>query len=191
MSPQRFAELIGVTRPAVRAAMDDGRLAESVTSEQRGKVTWRRIDVERGRAEWARNTAPRTETGRSTVELEVESPDAARPDGKGPRPPSDLSIQKARKEKALATKYEIDVARESRALVGRAELERELFELGRVIRDSLSQAAIDLPVDLVGLETEKEAQIILERHAAEAALKVADTIRELMASLAGEPEGAA
>lgn len=196
VSPQAFGDAIGVSRQAVERAIRDGRLMASVVRETRGRLTYTRIDLEGGKAEWATNTAPRKETGRPTLELELDPAalPARRPgmggdnddeDEFGEGNPGDiiLGVERARKEKYLADKHALDVAIKSRQLVARAQVLRDLFAVGRVVRDGLAAAAIELPGQLARMKSKKEIEILLEQHAAKVAASLDREVEKLAKAL--------
>lgn len=190
VSPGAFGKLIGASRQAVDKAIRDGRLSRSVTREKRGKVTYTRINAEVARKEWASNTAPRLETGAPTVTLDAEaigpSPAAGGGGDPGELEEHDYARERARKEKFLADKHAIDVARRSAQLVDLQDVIRSCVALGRTVRDGLADASLTLPGDLVRMKTAKEIQIALERHAVDVAAALDAQVAALVEQLEGE-----
>ncbi|MEO1700262.1 MAG: hypothetical protein AAFU73_23450 [Planctomycetota bacterium] len=180
VSKEAFGKLIGVSRQAVDRAIESGRLVRSVEKSKKGRLTYTRIDVAIGQEEWAQNTAPRNETGRATVESE---PTAAEAEARSKATQNRLGVERARKEAALADRYELEVLERSRSLVNREAIRTELFKLGRVLREAHASAAIEMPDRLAAMGSAKEIQIALERHAASTAERLIRAIQDLIAEL--------
>lgn len=182
VSPAAFADSLGVSRAAVRKAMDVGRLVDSVTEKKVGSRLYRKIDLEAGRAEWARNTAPRNETGAFTLSMDPEDLDA------GPRrlprlegadeEPINLAAERARKERALADRQELTVATLQAALMERDEAARAIEGIARGVREKLAGFAAELP-DELHMRPRKQVAIVLERATAEVCAELSSLFQEL------------
>lgn len=189
-----FAKSIGVTDVAVRKAIKDGRLRESVEQIRKGGRIFSKIEPERGRREWAQNTAPRKDSGLSTVTFD---PAAFSPPPKNTRRSDDddplsedcdpneepdqinFNAERARKERAMADKYELGNAMARAKLLDRTDTERLLFGLGRFIRDGLAQLASELPGELQ-MSSAKEIGIALERETTLMAAQLHSEIAKLV-----------
>lgn len=183
VSASRFAAELGVSEAAVRKAIADGRLSGSVRQETRGARTFRMIDLEEGRREWAKNTGPRKETGQATVSLEPEDLDAG-PPGAGVPPAAgradeiNFAEERARKERALADRHELTAAQLRGDLISRELVERAMMDLGRRVRERLAGFAAELP-DELHMKRSKEVAIVLERATAEVAAELARELEAL------------
>lgn len=184
VSPSVFAKSIEVTDVAVRKAIKDGRLSKSVEQTKRGGRIFSRLDPELARSEWAANTAPRKDSGRATVSFDPASfgtpprdtrkaPSSDDDEEEEPEP-INFQAERARKERAMADRYELQNAQARACLLDRTDTERILFGLGRFIRDGLAQLAAELPGELqmssakdIGISLERETTLIAAQLHAE------------------------
>lgn len=167
LSPSAFGRELGVSRTAVTAAIEAGRLSKSVSFEERGSRSYARIDVELGREEWAKSTGVRKDTGEATIRPEDLGAGPSAPEGgeskDGAKPEINFAEERARKEMHLADRYELENAVRRSLLMDKEEVLLQLFGLGRVVRDGLQMLPAVLAPDLVGLSA-KDIAIVLERE---------------------------
>ena len=165
------AKALGVTRPAVKKAIDEGRLRESVTQTRAGDRTIYRIDLERARAEWRANTAP--PNGRVRLSIDPEDLDAGAPPGTGGEDPEDgmpnFALARARKEQAQAEKAELDVLERKERLVNRPIARRLILTIGRDLLGSIESFSAKNSAALYACKSKKALEISLEREMAKLA----------------------
>ena len=177
------AKALGVTRPAVKKAIDEGRLRESVTKVKAGDRTIYRIDLERARAEWRANTAP--PNGRVRLSIDPEDLDAGAPPGTGGEDPEDgmpnFALARARKEQAQAEKAELDVLERKEVLVNRPLARRLVFTVGRDLLGSIESFAAKNSPALYASKSKKEHEMRLEKQMAKLAQNLITSLEGILA----------
>jgi len=100
----------------------------------------------------------------------------------------DLLLSRQRREHALAQMAELELEREQGRVVSAAEVSRERFESGRLVRDAVLRVPMRVLPELAkaagGLTPEQRTEVglVLERHLVEALRSLAE------AQLAGSPQ---
>ena len=177
LSPKEFGALMGVTDDAVRRAIRDGRLSDSVIHEDHGRRSYALIDAEAGTKEWQANTRTRVDLP-PVVAPEDLDPGPPQPEVlDGEEPPVGPIIyadERARKERELADKYQLENEIRRGNLVEREEMVRLLYGLGRLMRDGLSTLPATLSPELATMFDDKEIAILLERELAEILQEMTD-----------------
>lgn len=172
-----FAEQLGVTSQAVRKAISEGRLRESVRRDGRAWL----IDDERAAAEWDRNTAPQLQRGkmaerRQAVEAAAAPPSAPAVRGGVPSQAQAMAMRTAYQAKLL----ELDFKQRQGELVNAADMQRVRFESGRRVRDAVLRLGPLMIGEIAkaagGLTPEQRTEVLLviERHHVNALEALAD-----------------
>lgn len=161
LSMTAAAKALGVTRPAVKKAIDEGRLRDSVTKSAVGKQMVYRIDLERARQEWRANTAP--QNGHSRHSIDPENLDSG-----GPTDPQqtdgipNFAEARARKEHAQAEKAELDVLERRERLVNRQLARRMILTIGRDLLTVIESFPAKHSAAVFACKTKKSTEIKLE-----------------------------
>ena len=173
-----IAAQLGVTPQAVRKAISEGRLVESVRRDGRAWL----VDDERAPAEWDRNTAPQLQRGKMAqrrMEAEAASaPPSAPPAARGgiPTQAQAMAMRTAYQAKLL----ELDFKQRQGELVSAVDMERKRFETGRRVRDAVLRLGPLMIGEIAkaagGLTPEQRAEVLLviERHQVKALEALAD-----------------
>lgn len=160
-----FAARMGVSPQAVRKAISEGRLDESV--ERNGKL-WL-IDEEAGVAEWDRNTAPQFQRGRMAARQQVAAAVTPPPAGGAGKMPSQSQAAAVRTW-YQAKLLELDLKERNGQLVLSADMERVRFESGRRVRDAVLRLGQQMIGDIAraanGLTPKQRSEVlmVIERH---------------------------
>ncbi len=134
MKTGEFATLIGVSRQAVLAAINRGRLSKSAS-----KVGERwEIDPELGPVEYAQNVDMTRRPPRKGHEPVI--------DGEGDYP--DFNESRAKREFHMAALAEMDVKEREGKLIDRDKIRDESFRLGRRVRDAMLNIPDRISADL-------------------------------------------
>lgn len=139
ISPREFAQLLGVARKTVNEAIVSKRLEHSITTEASG---YHRIDVIKAVFEWFENADPSKDHQNKLIELRKSSGDVV---------PS-FSESKRQKEYYMAQTLRLEYEEKLGSLVPRGSLEKELYEIGRTLRDRLLVLPDTLSQRLIGLD---------------------------------------
>lgn len=177
------AKALGVSRPAVRKAIDEGRLRDSVTRVATGKQVIYRIDLERARAEWRANTAP--PNGRAKLSIDPEGLDASPADGAGSEEREDgmpnFALARARKEQAQAEKAELDVLERREKLVNRQVARRMMLTIGRDLNTVIESFPAKNSAALFSCKTKKAMEIKLEAEIAKLSQTLISSLESCLA----------
>ena len=172
-----FAAQLGVTSQAVRKAIAEGRLRESVRRENRNWM----VDDQAAPAEWDRNTAPQLQRGKMAERRQaaeaVAAPQAA-PAARGgiPSQAQAMAMRTAYQAKLL----ELDFKQRQGELVNAADMEQVRFETGRRVRDAVLRLGPLMIGEIAkaagGLTPEQRSEVLLviERHQVKALEALAD-----------------
>lgn len=177
LSAAEYAERRGVSPQAVRKAIRDGRLQQSVTFEGRKA----RIDAEAADAEWRRNTA---QSKQRTAE-QINTGKAAAAAASSALPPARSGLPSQAQAMAMRTAYqakllELDLKQRQGELVNAAEVQRVRFESGRRVRDAILRLGQQMIGDIAraagGLTPDQRSEVLLviERHHVKALEALAD-----------------
>lgn len=140
ITPAAYAARRGVSDRAVRKAIDSGRLVKSVT---RKGNRWL-IEPDIADLEWDRNTAP--QKVRSAAQINHGKARAKGEDPGEPEPPTvpgagrgqaTYSQAKAAAEGYRAMLLKLDYQERDGTLVKRADVERQLFEVAKQVKDAV------------------------------------------------------
>lgn len=160
LSPKHYAETRGVSRQAVMKAIQTGRLKASLSKNEKG---WWRIDRAVADREWLEMTDPQKQEGGKAK--------AGGAPTKDPTPsmfdPGENAAKAARLTHAQASTDRIQVDAELKRLdllerqgllVDRRAVEREAYEMARVVRDCVLQVPERIAAELAGLKDPGELQ---------------------------------
>ena len=142
VSPQEFADFLGVNKRSVNEAIRAFRLETSVITEANG---YHKIDVPKAIFEWFDNADPSKDHEHHLADPRIKQTSED-------QIPS-FSESKCKKEfyaaKILALEYEEKLGN----LVPRAAMENDLYEIARTLRDRLLALAETLSPRLMGLDS--------------------------------------
>lgn len=139
ITPAAYAARRGVSDRAVRKAIDSGRLVKSVT---RKGNRWL-IEPDIADLEWDRNTAPQKVRSASQInngKARAKGEDAPEPEPVVPgagRGQATYSQAKAAAEGYRAMLLKLDYQERDGTLVKRADVERQLFEVAKQVKDAV------------------------------------------------------
>lgn len=159
-----FAKQMGISPQAVRKAISEGRLKESVQREGRSWL----VDDQLAAAEWDRNTAPQFQRGRMAERQQAQAvaPPSAGLQGKIPSQSQAAAVRTWYQAKLL----ELDLKQRNGELVPAADMQRVRFESGRRVRDAVLRLGQQMIGDIAraagGLTPEQRSEVLLviERH---------------------------
>lgn len=160
-----FAARMGVSPQAVRKAISEGRLKESVTREGRGYL----IDDEAGVAEWDRNTAPQFQRGRMAARQQATAAVTPPPAGVTSKIPSQAQAAAVRTW-YQAKLLELDLKQRNAELVPAGDMQRVRYESGRRVRDAILRLGPLMIGEIAraagGLSPEQRSEVLLviKRH---------------------------
>ena len=158
LSISDFAKVKGLSRQRVSKAVQMGKLEGAVVNEGKKKL----IDKDLGLKLWDQTTpiAKRiTVPTQAKEELKRqidETPDDAIPD---------FNVSRARKEHWQAALAKLQVEQQKKDLIPVTDIKKSSFELGRAIRESLSNVADRLAPECAG-ETDPQVihKLLTEEH---------------------------
>lgn len=159
-----FAKQMGISPQAVRKAISEGRLKDSV---QRDGRNWL-VDDQLAAAEWDRNTAPQFQRGRMAERQQAQAV-VAPPGGLQGKIPSQSQAAAVRTW-YQAKLLELDLKQRNGELVPAADMQRVRFESGRRVRDAILRLGQQMIGDIAraagGLTPEQRSEVLLviERH---------------------------
>ena len=142
----------GTSRRAVYDAIDKGWI-------KRGRDG--RIDVDAADRQWANQSRSRSD-GQSVGSDTVEA--------------ADLNYHRARKEKELADKVELENAERRGELVERKAVKSKWFALARATRDRMLGLADRCAGQVAMMASEHECRVFLEREIRDALRELAETL---------------
>lgn len=159
-----FARQMGISPQAVRKAISEGRLKDSVQREGRSWL----VDDQLAAAEWDRNTAPQFQRGRMAERQQAQAvvPPSAGLQGKIPSQSQAAAVRTWYQAKLL----ELDLKQRNGELVPAADMQRVRFESGRRVRDAVLRLGQQMIGDIAraagGLTPEQRSEVLLviERH---------------------------
>lgn len=170
-----FAARMGVSPQAVRKAISEGRLKESVQREGRSYL----IDDETGFAEWDRNTAPQFQRGRMAERQQAQAAVTPPPAGVQSKIPSQAQAAAVRTW-YQAKLLELDLKQRNEELVPASDMQRVRYESGRRVRDAILRLGPLMIGEIAraagGLTPEQRSEVLLviERHHVKALEALAD-----------------
>jgi hypothetical protein len=149
----KFAEIKGVSRPAVTYAVQSGRI-DGAVKEVNGR---RMIDDKTGLELWELNTQDLKSSQKAEVLPQLERMQ----DEEIPL----LNVSRARREFYDAELAKIKMGQQLKDLVPANEVEKESFAVGRAVREALSNLADRLSNELAG-ETDpaRVHQMLVREH---------------------------
>jgi hypothetical protein len=169
-----FAEQMGISPQAVRKAISEGRLKDSV---QRDGRSWL-VDDQLAAAEWDRNTAPQFQRGRMAERQQAQAAVV---------PPAGLQNKIPSQSQAAAVRtwyqaklLELDLKQRNGELVSAAEMQRVRFESGRRVRDAVLRLGQQMIGDIARAagaltpDQRSEVLLVIERHHVKALEALAD-----------------
>ena len=168
LSPTAYAQHRGVSRTAVRKALEQGRLAGAVR-EKAGRAGWVEIDAAAADRLWDANSDRAKRRGPS-----VDRPDEAAADrGVVAHGASDESIPSYAESQARTAHYraeaeELRLAELRGELVRRVDVERATTELFAALRTRLVVALRRAARKVATISNPDDAQVVLEDAADEA-----------------------
>jgi hypothetical protein len=158
-----FAAQMGISPQAVRKAIAEGRLVNSVQREGR---SWM-INDETAEAEWNRNTSPSLQRGkiaqrRQQQEMASSTSEESLPAGGGAISQAKaMAIRTGYQAKLLALEYE----ERSGKLVNVEEMRRQRFESGRQVRDAVLRIGPQMFGEIAkaagGMSPDERAEVLL------------------------------
>jgi phage terminase Nu1 subunit (DNA packaging protein) len=156
-----FARLKGVSHTAVQLAIKSGRLVNSISRDEKGKI---RINPILAAAEWEANTKHEKRKHGNDVRRAdpaiiektqklVKVKPFIKPKDDGEESGGVVSMSEAtrRKELAQAELAELKLATEKGRLVDREEVKRDAFKIGRQVRDRLIGIPDRVSAEVAGL----------------------------------------
>jgi hypothetical protein len=176
ITPAAYAARRGVSDRAVRKAIDSGRLVKSVTRQGNRWL----IEPDIADLEWDRNTAPqkvRTAGQINNGKARARGEDAPEPEPTVPgagRGQATYSQAKAAAEGYRAMLLKLDYQERDGTLVKRADVERQLFEVAKQVKDAvlrLGPLMVGEIAKAAGGLTPAQRQdvlLIIERHQTQA-----------------------
>lgn len=195
-----LARHLGVHLNAVQTAIQDGRIADAVVEKARGRGQAWKIDLEKARALWDRNTDP---SRRPVDELEArekhlaDSGHPAQPGHFADSEQEDLPFgeeykgARARRESAQARIKEMEADRLAETLLDRATTLGAVQAAFQLVRERIMAYAKSSSDELAALDTPAEVEraqyIALER----VLLEAADSLAELAGDSGGGRDGVA
>ena len=158
LSISDFAKVKGLSRQRVSKAVQMGKLEGAVVNEGKKKL----IDKDLGLKLWDQTTpiAKRITVPTQTKE-ELKRQIDETPDDEIP----DFNVSRARKEHWQASLAKLQVEQQKKELIPVTDIKKSSFELGRAIRESLSNVADRLAPQCAG-ETDSQVihQLLMEEH---------------------------
>ena len=158
LSISDFAKVKGLSSQRVSKAVQMGKLEGAVVNEGKKKL----IDKDLGLKLWDQTTpiAKRITVPTQTKE-ELKKQIDATPDDEIP----DFNVSRARKEHWQAALAKLQVEQQKKELIPVSDIKKSSFELGRAIRESLSNVADRLAPQCAG-ETDSQVihQLLMEEH---------------------------
>ena len=161
-----FSRVKGVSRPAVTSAINSGRIADAVI-EIDGK---RMLDKRLAMTLWDKNTRETHNAKRrkSAVEIPIEETPARLRDAINELPDDqipDLNESRARKEHYQSELAKLQVLQQRELLVPAEQISKDAFNVGRSIRETLTNIADRLSNQLAG-ETDPRMihRMLTEEH---------------------------
>ena len=171
VSPAAYGEHAGMTRQAVRHLMDQGQLSKSVWKEGRlWKINIEQADQERAANVGLRRNVPAEE------QVPATAPKAAIPSAEPSVVEFDMTLVEA-KTRTEISKGGIEELRllELQGQLIRADVvERERFNLGRLIRDAILAVPAIVGPEVASMTDAKEVTIMLERELVRALSDLSD-----------------
>ena len=158
LSISDFAKVKGLSRQRVSKAVQMGKLEGAVVNEGKKKL----IDKDKGLKLWDQTTpiAKRITVPNQTKE-ELKRQIDETPDDLIPN----FNVSRARKEHWQAALAKLQVEQQKKELIPVSDIKKSSFELGRAIRESLSNVADRLAPQCAG-ETDSQVihQLLMEEH---------------------------
>jgi hypothetical protein len=175
ISVYAFAKLAGVDKTTVEKAIRLGHLEDAVTKNEQGHI---RIDLERGRANWARNFA---DTAKAPASLRAFLAAAQTQQPSSPRPAiraneidwENLPVSHARRirEAAKARNEQLSLDQRLGNLVHIDDVRAAQFEFAKIVRTGFQTMATTIAPEL-GLSHEQ--QVTLEKEIGKQLSSLAD-----------------
>lgn len=161
VSPQKFANIMGVDKKAVLYAIESGRITDAVKRLPNG---FRQIHIEQGKALWKKNTKPNNMSILSKRGIDTEGDPADLPEEDA----ESLHAAKRRREFALAQIAEIELAERQGKLIDIDQVRKVGFEAARIARDALINIPNRISDELASLTTRDAVHELLTREIYEA-----------------------
>lgn len=165
LSPQKFANWMGVDKGSVIYAIKSGRISEAVKRLPNG---FQQIHAQQAKALWIKNTKPNNMSILNRAKPFGESEPQAVTTDLGDEDPNSLHAAKRRREFALAEMAEIELAEKLGDLVRVADVRKMGFEAARITRDSLLNIPNRIADELASLKTRDEVHELLTKELFEA-----------------------
>ena len=152
-----LAKLKGVSRSAVSQRRQTGILKDAIV-----KVNGRELlNKDEAVRLWDQNSVPAPNPITAQTKKELKKQIDATPDDEIP----DFNVSRARKEHWQASLAKLQVEQQKKELIPVTDIKKSSFELGRAIRESLSNVADRLAPQCAG-ETDSQVihQLLMEEH---------------------------
>ena len=152
-----LAKLKNVSRAAVSKKVKSGRLEGSIVNHEGQRLVNKDLALEL----WEKNTTPSINVLPIPTKKELKKQIDETPDDQIP----DFNVSRARKEHWNASLAKLQVQQQKKELIPVTDIKKSSFELGRAIRESLSNIADRLAPQCAG-ETDPQVihQLLTEEH---------------------------
>ena len=157
LSISDFAKAKGLSRQRVSKAVQQGKLEGAIVNSGKKKL----IDKDLGMELWGKNTAPVLIPVEPQTKKELKKQIDEMPADEIP----DFNVSRARKEHWNASLAKLQVQQQKKELIPVTDIKKSSFELGRAIRESLSNIADRLAPQCAG-ETDSQVihRLLTEEH---------------------------